>query len=301
MKKTLSVLLAVCLVFAMCIPAFAKSVDAGKKSAVSARAREVIAELNAEPTTDEEGNEVEKISTTEEAAKAIFDAIKKAGASNAAEANDAADQLYNNGDFAYNNDKEFESEIYKLVKAEAAKDGAFDDAEPSDSDIIAKITAIFNDDSLSITDKISKAVQELVGLPIEQVENILNTLHNNGTIDDNTYNQISDALNNASISNLPSLDGLNIDGSSLGGIGDLLSGLLGMLGLGGGDSGDGSGSGSSSGSGSGSSSSGSGSKGSSSSFEGKTAKTGDYAVASIAGVAALAGVAFVLTRKKTED
>lgn len=293
MKKTLSVLLAVCLVFAMCIPAFAKSVDAGKKSAVSARAREVIAELNAEPTTDEEGNEVEKISTTEEAAKAIFDAIKKAGASNAAEANDAADQLYNNGDI--------ENEVYKAIKAEAAKDGAFDDAEPSDSDIIAKITAIFNDDSLSITDKISKAVQELVGLPIEQVENILNTLHNNGTIDDNTYNQISDALNNASISNLPSLDGLNIDGSSLGGIGDLLSGLLGMLGLGGGDSGDSSGSGSGSDSGSGSSNSGSGSKGSSSSFEGKTAKTGDYAVASIAGVAALAGVAFVLTRKKTED
>ena len=149
MKKTLSVLLAVCLVFAMCIPAFAKSVDAGKKSAVSARAREVIAELNAEPTTDEEGNEVEKISTTQEAAKAIFDAIKKAGASNAAEANDAADQLYNNGDI--------ENEVYKAIKAEAAKDGAFDDAEPSDSDIIAKITAIFNDDSLSITDKIFHA------------------------------------------------------------------------------------------------------------------------------------------------
>ena len=51
--------------------------------------------------------------------------------------------------------------------------------------------------------------------------------------------------------------------------------------------------------GSGSGSSGSGSN--KTDFEGGNAKTGDYTIASVAGIAAIAGAALVLTKKKNDD
>ena len=188
------------------------------------------------------------------------------------------------------------------------QDSSFEEATQAENDIINDIRNILVDDSLSTTDKVSQVAGKLVGLPIDQVKNILDTLHAQGTIDDNMYSQISDALNNLSIDNISNLIPGGGEGGEGGGIGDLLSGLtggsgggildtiLGLFGLGGGGDEGGSSNGGSSNSGSSSSNT-----GSSTSFQGGTAKTGDYAVASVAAVAALAGVAFVLTRKKNED
>lgn len=285
MKKTLSVLLSICLMLAVCVPAFAE-VDLSSTGETVQKVTDTVKSL-----TDESDE-----SAINEAAEKVLDILKKAGAKTREEAQGASDQLYN--------DTVIDKNVYKALNDLIAQDSSFEEATNSTNSIIDEVRAILEDDSLSTTDKVSKVASKLAGLPMDEVKKILDDLHAQGTIDDDMYSKISDAINNLSIDNISNLIP---GGESGGGIGDLLGGLtggggggildtiLGLFGMGGGGDEGGSSNGGSSSSGSSSSNT-----GSSTSFQGKTAKTGDYAAASIAAVAALAGVAFVLTRKKID-
>ena len=147
--------------------------------------------------------------------------------------------------------------------------------------------AIMNDSSLSATEKITKMYDLIKDLPAEEVQKILDTAKDKGIIDEETYNKLSDLFNGNGKVEIPEISG--------DGIKDLVSKVLGKLGIGGGNGGNDD----NSNGGSGSGSSGSGSN--KTDFEGGNAKTGDYTIASVAGIAAIAGVALVLTKKKNDD
>ncbi|MBE6827975.1 MAG: LPXTG cell wall anchor domain-containing protein [Ruminococcaceae bacterium] len=289
MKKALTVLISICLVFALCVSSFA--IDLGPTSDTVSKVTSAVSGI-----TDSSSEEDVK-----KAADSVLDILKKAGVKTKEDAADAAEQLYN--------DVVIEKNVYDALKKAIDTDESFGEATKAESDIINEITSIINDDSIGTTDKVTKIASKLAGLPAEEIQKILDTLHDNGTLDDDMYSKISDAINNISIDKISDIIP---GGGAGGGIVDLLGGIgggdspisgilstvMGLLGLGGGDEGGEKKSNSGSSSGSGSSSSGGSS---SSSFQGKTAKTGDYTVASVAGLALLAGAAFVLTRKKREE
>lgn len=288
MKKVLSVLIALSLVFTLCLSCFAAPVELKDNDSVLDSVEQAIAQIGS-TIEDDEG---EKEYTKEDAYNDIIEQIKGLGVANTKEALDVLDQLYN---FGAVNNPEY-GELKEIIKNDTDLD-----KDSAKRDIIDQVRDIMEDDSLDIAGKAAAIGQLLLGLPVEQVQDILDTLLDQGVIDNDMYNRISDFINNASIENITNI--FNGGGNSaLGGITDLISNLLGMLGIGGGsdDSGNGGNSGNN-GSSSNNSSSNNGSSSNSSSNQVPNTKTGDYALVSVAGVAVLAGVAFVLTRKKNDN
>lgn len=113
------------------------------------------------------------------------------------------------------------------------------------------------------------------GIPASAMQTIVDALHSAGAIDDDMYNEATNLIN----ANEPTSES-----SNEGGIGGFLSGIVdtisGLFGGGTGDAGTGS--------------------GSSDEFGGSQA-TGDTALISVVAVAAVAGAALLLTKKKKED
>lgn len=288
MKKVLSVLIALSLVFTLCLSCFAAPVELKDSDSVLDSVEQAIAQIGS-TIEDDEG---EKEYTKEDAYNDIIEQIKGLGVENTKEALDVLDQLYN---FGAVNNPEY-GELKEIIKNDPDLD-----KDAAKRDIIDQVRDIMEDDSLDLAGKAEAIGQLLLGLPVEQVQDILDTLLDQGVIDNDMYNRISDFINNASIENITNI--FNGGGNSaLGGITDLISNLLGMLGIGGGsdDSGNGGNSGNN-GSSSNNSSSNNGSSSNYSSNQVPNTKTGDYALVSVAGVAVLAGVAFVLTRKKNDN
>ena len=273
MKKFATVLLSICLVFSMCVASFAAVPDLTYTSKATIAIREVVRDLGANPSDADR----------EAAAKAIITILEENGAETKGNLRTSADTLLSKGII----DKPLYTAINTIIdKTEAAEE---DKAQA----ILEQIKAIVNDSSLSATEKITKMYELIKNLPAEEVQKILDAAKEKGIIDEETYNKISDLFNGNGNGNgkveIPEISG--------DGIKDLVSKVLGKLGIGGG-----SGDNSKGGSGSGSSGSGSSSSGSNKTdFEGGNAKTGDYTIASVAGIAAIAGAALVLTKKKNED
>lgn len=271
MKKFATVLLSICLVFSMCVASFAAVPDLTYTSKATIAIREVVRDLGANPSDADR----------EAAAKAIITILEENGAETKGDLRTSADTLLSKGII----DKPLHTAINTIIdKTEAAEE---DKAQA----ILEQMKAIVNDSSLSATEKITKMYELIKNLPAEEVQKILDAAKEKGIIDEETYNKISDLFNgngNGKVE-IPEISG--------DGIKDLVSKVLGKLGIGGG-----SGDNSKGGSGSGSSGSGSSSSGSNKTdFEGGNAKTGDYTIASVAGIAAIAGAALVLTKKKNED
>lgn len=113
------------------------------------------------------------------------------------------------------------------------------------------------------------------GIPASALQTVVDALHSAGAIDDDMYNEATNLIN----ANEPTSES-----SNEGGIGGFLSGIVdtisGLFGGGTGDAGTGS--------------------GSSDEFGGSQA-TGDTALISVVAVAAVAGAALLLTKKKKED
>ena len=113
------------------------------------------------------------------------------------------------------------------------------------------------------------------GIPASAMQTVVDALHSAGVIDDDMYNEATNLIN----ANEPTSES-----SNEGGIGGFLSGIVdtisGLFGGGTGDAGTGS--------------------GSSDEFGGSQA-TGDTALISVVAVAAVAGAALLLTKKKKED
>ncbi len=281
MKKILAILVAVCLMSVSCISAFAANdFDFG------------IPSFGSDAETTEEATTSDRELTLFEQAMNLIENIEADGAVTDEEILAAADEMYNDTTIS----KEVYDEVYRIIENGLHSHGESSTAEQNES-IINEITAIVNDDSLSIGDKVTKIVDLLRGLPSDRIETILNDLRAAGVIDDNVYNMISDMLNgdNTDVTNP----------SPVSGIQDFISNILEMLGIGGGDdevvtdvtpddadTNNGSDS---------SDSSNSSSSADSGNFEGSNAKTGDYAIASVAGIAAVAGLALVLTKIKKND
>ena len=281
MKKLISVFTAICLVMAFCLPTFAAAVQLSNTDPVLDEVEAIIEKIG---TIDEEDKEF----TSDDAVAEILEKVKDLGVENTQEALDVADQLYNYG--AIDNPE------YAALK-EAIKNEPDLDKDAAKNNIIDQVREIMEDDSLDVAGKAAAIGKLLIGLPAEQVQDILDTLLDSGVIDNDMYNQISDFINNANIDDIGNI--FNNGGDALSGLTGLISSLLGMLGLGGGDDG-GSNNGGSNNGGSNNSSNNSSSS-SSSSNQVPNTKTGDYALISVAGVAAVACAAFVLTRKKNSD
>lgn len=265
MKKFATVLLSICLVFSMCVASFAAVPDLTYTSKATIAIREVVRDLGANPSDADR----------EAAAKAIITILEENGAETKGDLRTSADTLLEKGII----DKPLYTAINTIIdKAESAEE---DKAQA----ILDQMKAIMNDSSLSATEKITKMYELIKDLPAEEVQKILDDAKDKGIIDEETYNKLSDLFNGNGKVEIPEISG--------DGIKDLVSKVLGKLGIGGGNGDD------NSNGGSGSGSSGSGSN--KTDFEGGNAKTGDYTIASVAGIAAIAGAALVLTKKKNDD
>ena len=267
MKKFATVLLSICLVFSMCVASFAAVPDLTYTSKATIAIREVVRDLGANPSDADR----------EVAAKAIITILEENGAETKGDLRTSADTLLEKGII----DKPLYTAINTIIdKTEAAEE---DKAQA----ILDEMKKIMNDSSLSATEKITKMYDLIKDLPAEEVQKILDAAKEKGIIDEETYNKLSDLFNGNGKIEIPDISG--------DGIKDLVSKVLGKLGIGG-DKNNG---GDKINGGSGSGSSGSGSN--KSDFEGGNAKTGDYTIASVAGIAAIAGAALVLTKKKNDD
>lgn len=267
MKKFATVLLSICLVFSMCVASFAAVPDLTYTSKATTAIREVVRDLGANPSDADR----------EAAAKAIITILKENGAETKGDLRTSADTLLSKGII----DKPLHTAINTIIdKTEAAEQ---DKAQA----ILDQMKAIMEDSSLSATEKITKMYELIKDLPAEEVQKILDAAKEKGIIDEETYNKLSDLFNGNGKIEIPDISG--------DGIKDLVTKILDKLGIGGGNGGNGGGN--SNGSGSGSSGSGS----NKTDFEGGKAKTGDYTIASVAGIAAIAGAALVLTKKKNDD
>lgn len=265
MKKFATVLLSICLVFSMCVASFAAVPDLTYTSKATIAIREVVRDLGANPSDADR----------EAAAKAIITILEENGAETKGDLRTSADTLLSKGII----DKPLYTAINTIIdKTEAAEQ---DKAQA----ILDQMKAIMEDSSLSATEKITKMYELIKDLPAEEVQKILDAAKEKGIIDEETYNKLSDLFNGNGKIEIPDISG--------DGIKDLVTKILGKLGIGGGNGGD------SNNGGSGSGSSGSGSN--KTDFEGGNAKTGDYTIASVAGIAAIAGAALVLTKKKNDD
>lgn len=268
MKKFATVLLSICLVFSMCVASFAAVPDLTYTSKATIAIREVVRDLGANPSDADR----------EVAANKIIAILKENGAETKGDLRTSADTLLNKGII----DKPLYTAINTIIdKAEAAEE---DKAQA----ILDEMKKIMNDSSLSATEKITKMYELIKDLPAEEVQKILDAAKEKGIIDEETYNKLSDLFNGKGKIEIPDISG--------DGIKDLVTKILGKLGIGGGN-GDNGGDKNNGGSGSGSSGSGS----NKTDFEGGNAKTGDYTIASVAGIAAIAGAALVLTKKKNDD
>lgn len=129
------------------------------------------------------------------------------------------------------------------------------------------------DELVSASDLIQRLKD--AGIPASAMQTVVDALHSAGAIDDDMYNEATNLIN----ANEPTSES-----SNEGGIGGFLSGIVdtisGLFGAGTGDAGTGS--------------------GSSDEFGGSQA-TGDTALISVVAVAAVAGAALLLTKKKKED
>lgn len=270
MKKFATVLLSICLVFSMCVASFAAVPDLTYTSKATIAIREVVRDLGANPSDADR----------EVAAKAIITILEENGAETKGDLRTSADTLLEKGII----DKPLYTAINTIIdKTEAAEE---DKAQA----ILDEMKKIMNDSSLSATEKITKMYELIKDLPAEEVQKILDAAKEKGIIDEETYNKLSDLFNGNGKIEIPDISG--------DGIKDLVSKVLGKLGIGG-DKNNGGNGGDKNNGGSGSGSSGSGSN--KSDFEGGNAKTGDYTIASVAGIAAIAGAALVLTKKKNDD
>lgn len=268
MKKFATVLLSICLVFSMCVASFAAVPDLTYTSKATTAIREVVRDLGANPSDADR----------EAAAKAIITILEENGAETKGDLRTSADTLLSKGII----DKPLYTAINTIIdKTEAAEQ---DKAQA----ILDQMKAIMEDSSLSATEKITKMYELIKDLPAEEVQKILDAAKEKGIIDEETYNKLSDLFNGNGKIEIPDISG--------DGIKDLVTKILDKLGIGGGNGGNG---GDSNNGGSGSGSSGSGSN--KTDFEGGKAKTGDYTIASVAGIAAIAGAALVLTKKKNDD
>lgn len=278
MKKALAVLLSLVMVFALCVPSFAE----GESSFIDEISQTVSSILAGFGNIDiggfidgiinggEESTLPELTYNVEDASKAanLIGVLQSSGLSKA-EIQTLLDEKLASGEIT-------QSEYDLLIAALAEADET-----PTNGSIeLPEVPSIEIPDE-NVTEAAQSVIAALkqAGVTDEQLQGVVDQLYERGIVPENVYNEITNIINASEATTAASNEG-GI-GSFLGGIVDTIKGFLGL----GGDENTGDGDGSNS------------TPGNSSDFGAKD-PTGDTALISVAAVAAVAGVALVLTKKK---
>lgn len=277
MKKVLAVLMTLVLAVTLCVPSFAANDDTTSPiDQITQIIQQIIGQITGggdTPTIDPgllEDILGDAEITPELAAIAVEVALKQTGASKE-ELGAVFEQMYADGTI---NKTSYDNLMAALEDAE----------EPPTLPPI-----ISDEQAAEIAGQILSALNAL-GVTNDQIKEALDSMYENGTLPENVYNAINEQINAAE--NTTAADPGEGDlGGLLGGVGDFFGGIFdtigGLLGFGGGDDNGGSGNNTTAPENAGE--------------YGGSDPTGDTAVFAVVGVAAVAGAALLLTRKKKSD
>ena len=286
MKKVLAVLMTLVLAVTLCVPSFAANDDTtAPADDITAVIEEILGSiLSSDGTVDVDavlealsgllGGSLDPDSIVPEISQPIANQVVKALAAagmTKADLEATFDQMLADGQIS---DK---THGYLMNAVEALPDdgsqgGIIDDAQAAE--IAGQILSALN----------------ALGVTNDQIKEALDSMYANGTLPENVYNAIIEQINAAENTTAadPGTGGL---GGLLGGVGDFFGGIFdtigGLLGFGGGDDNGGSGNNTTAPENAGE--------------YGGSDPTGDTAVFAVVGVAAVAGAALLLTRKKKSD
>ena len=273
MKKVLAVLMTLVLAVTLCVPSFAANDDTTSPiDQITQIIQQIIGSFGGGSSEIDPGLLEDLLGdaeiTPELAAIAVDLALQQTGASKE-ELGAAFEQMYADGTI---NKTSYDNLMAALEAAE----------EPTTLPPI-----ISDEQAAEIAGQILSALNAL-GVTNDQIIEAIDPMYKNGMLPENVYNAIIEQINAAENTTAadPGEGGL---GGLLGGVGDFFGGIFdtigGLLGFGGGEGGDDSGSTTPENAGE----------------YGGSDPTGDTAVFAVVGVAAVAGAALLLTRKKKSD
>lgn len=283
MKKVLAVLMTLVLAVTLCVPSFAASnvtTTAAPTDSITAIIEQILgsilggsegsvnvdAVLEALASLGLDGSAI-----SAPLAKQVVRALMAAGMTKA-DIQATFDQMLADGQLS--------QDVYDLLVAAL-------DEQPDDG---SQGGGIIDDaQAQEIAGQILSALNAL-GVTNDQIIEALDSMYANGTLPENVYNALIEQINAAENTTAAEGDGEGGLGGLLGGVGDFFGGIFdtigGLLGFGGGDD--------------------SGDSGNNATQEnageyGGSDPTGDTVVFAVVGVAAVAGAALLLTRKKKAD
>ncbi len=279
MKKVLAVLMTLVLAVTLCVPSFAANDDTTAPTTspidqITQIIQQIIGSFGGGSSEIDPGLLEDLLGdaeiTPELAAIAVDLALQQTGASKE-ELGAAFEQMYADGTI---NKTSYDNLMAALEAAE----------EPTTLPPI-----ISDEQAAEIAGQILSALNTL-GVTNDQIIEAIDSMYANGMLPENVYNAIIEQINAAENTTAadPGEGGL---GGLLGGVGDFFGGIFdtigGLLGFGGGDDNGGSGNNTTAPENAGE--------------YGGSDPTGDTAVFAVVGVAAVAGAALLLTRKKKSD
>ncbi len=281
MKKVLAVLMTLILAVTLCVPSFAADPTLPSMDQITQIIQQIIGSITGgTPTLPDIGGDTPTIDpglledilgdaeiTPQLAAVAVDLALQQTGASKD-ELKAAFEQLYADGTI---NETSYNNLIAALEAAE----------EPTTTPPI-----ISDEQAQEIAGQILSTLNSL-GVTTDQIIEAVDSMYERGVLPENVYNAIIAQIN-AAEGTTAADTGEGGLGGLLGGVGDFFGGIFdtigGLLGFGGGDdSGDNT------------------TAPNATDDSGVKAPTGDTAVFAVVGVAAVAGAALLLTRKKKSD
>lgn len=286
MKKVLAVLMTLVLAVTLCVPSFAANDDTtAPTDDITAVIEEILGSiLGSEGTVDVDavlqalsgllGGSLDPDSIVPEISQPIANQVVKALAAagmTKADLQATFDQMLADGQISETTHGYLMNAVEALPD-DGSQGGIIDDAQAAE--IAGQILSALN----------------ALGVTNDQIIEALDSMYENGTLPENVYNAIIEQINAAENTTAadPGEGGL---GGLLGGVGDFFGGIFdtigGLLGFGGGDDNGGSGNNTTAPENAGE--------------YGGSDPTGDTAVFAVVGVAAVAGAALLLTRKKKSD
>ena len=286
MKKVLAVLMTLVLAVTLCVPSFAANDDTtAPADDITAVIEEILGSiLGSEGTVDVDavlealsgllGGSLDPDSIVPEIsqpiANQVVNALAAAGMTKA-DLQATFDQMLADGQISETTHGYLMNAVEALPD-DGSQGGIIDDAQAAE--IAGQILSALN----------------ALGVTNDQIKEALDSMYANGTLPENVYNAIIEQINAAENTTAadPGEGGL---GGLRGGVGDFFGGIFdtigGLLGFGGGDDNGGSGNNTTAPENAGE--------------YGGSDPTGDTAVFAVVGVAAVAGAALLLTRKKKSD
>ena len=285
MKKVLAVLMTLVLAVTLCVPSFAANDDTtAPTDEITAVIEEILGSILGSDGTVGVDAVLQALSgllggsvnpdaipdLSQPVANQVVNALAAAGMTKA-DMQATFDQMLADGQISETTYGNLMTAVEALPDDGSQGGGIIDDAQAQE--IAGQILSALN--SLGVTN--------------DQIIEALDSMYANGTLPENVYNALIEQINAAENTTAAEGDGEGGLGGLLGGVGDFFGGIFdtigGLLGFGGGEGGDDSGNTTPENAGE----------------YGGSDPTGDTVVFAVVGVAAVAGAALLLTRKKKAD